>query len=113
MSSDDYDDEFDEEEEWEYFEEEEKEALRERVSIKDILKLGLLFVFFTGFFLYFRFYDEIAGFLKFGDPLELGYSRLLYFTLVAFPVLAAFFLVGLVNVSKTLFIPRKETIADE
>ena len=114
MSSDDYDDDFDEEEAWEYFEEEEKEALRDRVSIKDIIKLVLLFVFFTGFFVYFRFYDSIAGFLAFGsEPVEIGYSRLLYFTLVAFPVLAAFFLVGLVNVSKTLFIPRKESIADE
>ncbi|NHJ39116.1 MAG: hypothetical protein FK731_03715 [Asgard group archaeon] len=120
MSSDDYDDyddeEFDDidEEEWEYFREEEREALKDRVSIKDIIKLVLMFVFFVAFFVYFRFYDSIAEFLAFGsDNVEIGYSRLLYFTLVAFPVLGAFFLVGLVNVSKTLFIPRKESLTED
>jgi hypothetical protein len=117
MSSDDYDDEdYDDidEEEWEYFEEEEKEALRDRVSIKDIIKLVLMFVFFAAFFVYFRFYDNIANFLAFGSDIpEIGHSRLLYFTLIAFPVLGAFFLVGLVNVSRTLFIPQKESISED
>ncbi|NHK29923.1 MAG: hypothetical protein FK730_01135 [Asgard group archaeon] len=117
MSSEEYDDEdYDDidEEEWEYFAEEEKEALRDRVSIKDIIKLVLMFVFFAAFFVYFRFYDSIANFLAFGNEnVEIGHSRLLYFTLIAFPVLGAFFLVGLVNVSKTLFIPQKETLTEE
>ena len=115
MSSDDYnDDDFDDDTAWEYFEEEEREALRDRVSIKDIIKLVLMFVFFAGFFVYFRFYNSIAEFLAFGsENVEIGYSRLLYFTLIAFPVLGAFFLVGLVNVSKTLFIPRKENLAED
>jgi hypothetical protein len=114
MSSDEYDDEYDELEEWEYFEEEEREALREKVSIKDIIKLVLLFVFFAGFFLYFRYYDVFAEWLAFGsEPVEIGYSRLLYFTLLAIPVLGGIFLVGLVNVSKTLFIPKKESATED
>ena len=51
MSSDDYDDEeFDdeEEEEWEYVEEVERESFRDRVAIKDILKLVALFIAFVG-----------------------------------------------------------------
>ncbi len=118
MSTDDnYDDEFDdeeEEEEWEYFEEEEKESLRDRVSIKDILKLIGLFIFFTIFFLYFRYWNVFANWLTFGsEDIELGNSRLIYFTLLFFPVAAAVFIAGLINVSKTFFIPQKKSIAKE
>ncbi len=113
MSSDDYEDEeFDEIEEWEYFEEEERPSFRDRVAIKDIIKLLLLFVAFAGFFLYFRFWDFFVGLVSFGSE-ELGQSRMLYFTLIMFPFVAALFLVGLVNVSKTLFIPPRESGADD
>ncbi|NHJ86803.1 MAG: hypothetical protein FK734_15170 [Asgard group archaeon] len=105
---DDYEDE-EEEEEWEYFEEEEAKTLRDRVSIKDILKLIGLFILFAGFFLYFRFWDDIASWFTFGGANELGNSRLLYLTLLLFPVLASLFIVGMVDVSKTFFIPQKET----
>ena len=112
MSSDRYDDdEYDDEEEleeWEYFEEEEREALRDRVSIKDIIKLVLLFGFFACFFLYFKYWDFFVKILSFGDS-EMGRSRLIFLTVVFFPFLAAFFLTGLVKVSKALFIPQKET----
>ncbi|MHA1629559.1 MAG: hypothetical protein ACTSXO_09235 [Candidatus Heimdallarchaeota archaeon] len=114
MSQEDYDEEFDEEEEWEYFEVEEKEAFKDRVSIWDIIKLVLLFGFFALFFVYFRFWDVFAGWLAFGNENpEIGYSRLIYLTLVLFPVAASFFLVELVKVSKTLFIPKKETADKE
>ncbi|MBN1328974.1 MAG: hypothetical protein JXA54_05830 [Candidatus Heimdallarchaeota archaeon] len=114
MSTDDnYDDEF-EEEEWEYFEEEEKESLRDRVSIKDILKLIGLFIFFVLFFLYFRYWNVFANWLAFGaENGEIGNSRLIYFTLVFFPVAAAVFIAGLINVSKTFFIPQKQSKAKE
>ena len=113
MSSDDYDDEEfdDEEEEWEYIEEEEKVPFRDRVSIKDIIKLVLLFVVFAGFFLYFRFWDNLVTLLAFGSE-DLGRSRLLYATLVLFPFLGALFLKFLVDVSRTLFVPPKETLSE-
>ena len=115
MSSDEYDDEEfydeEEEEEWEYFEEEEKVPFRDRVSIKDIIKLVLLFVVFAAFFLYFRFWDSLVTILAFGSE-DLGRSRLLYATLVLFPFLAALFLKFLVDVSRTLFIPPKETLTE-
>ena len=116
MSSKDYDDdeyyteiedEEEEEEEWEYFEEEDKEKLRDRVSIWDIIKLIGLFAAFALFFLYFRFWDFFVNLLSFGNE-ELGFSRLVFITIFLFPVAAAFFLAGLVKVSKTLFIPTKE-----
>ena len=114
MSTDeDYDDEFDdEEEEWEYFEEKDKEALRDKVSIKDILKLVGLFIFFALIFLYFRYWNVFAGWLSFGSE-ELGQSRLLYITLLLFPVAAIFFIVGLVDVSKTFFIPKREAVSGD
>jgi len=114
MSQEDYDEEFDEEEEWEYFEAEEKEPFKDRVSIWDIIKLVLLFGFFALFFVYFRFWDVFAGWLAFGtENPEIGYSRLIYATLLLFPVAASLFLVGLVKASKTLFIPKKETASKE
>ncbi|MHA1213361.1 MAG: hypothetical protein ACTSSH_13000 [Candidatus Heimdallarchaeota archaeon] len=126
-TEEDFDDEFDdEEEEWEYFEEEDKESLRDRVSIKDILKLVGLFIFFALIFLYFRYWDFFANLLSFGNTelgqsanllsfgnTELGQSRLLYFTLLLFPVAAVFFIVGLVDVSKTFFIPRRESSSSD
>lgn len=116
MSSDDYDDEEyyedDEEEEWEYLEEMEKESLKDRVSIKDIIKLVLLFGAFACFFLYFKFWDFFVKIVSFGNA-EMGRARLIYFTIVFFPFLAALFLTGLVKVSKTLFIPRKEAPVEE
>jgi hypothetical protein len=115
VSSDDYDDEFyddeEDEEEWEYFEEEEKVPFRDRVSIKDIIKLVLLFVVFAAFFLYFRYWDSLVTLLSFGSE-DLGRSRLLYATLVLFPLLGALFLKFLVDVSRTLFIPPKETVSE-
>ncbi|MHA1188502.1 MAG: hypothetical protein ACTSSK_16885 [Candidatus Heimdallarchaeota archaeon] len=109
MSSDDYDDEeyYDEEdeEEWEYDDDIiEKQRLRDRVSIKDIIKLVMLFVFFAGFFLFFKYWDFFVDF---------GQSRLIYLTLVLFPFLAAIFIVFLVQVSKTLFIPAKKTAVED
>ena len=113
MSSDDYeDDEFDEIEEWEYFEEEERPSFRDRVAIKDIIKLVLLFVAFAAFFLYFRFWDFFVGLVSFGSE-ELGQSRMLYFTLLVFPFFAGLFILGVVNVSKALFIPPKESATED
>ncbi|MFW9922997.1 MAG: hypothetical protein ACFFDW_06880 [Candidatus Thorarchaeota archaeon] len=117
MSTDDYDDEEfeeeDEEEEWEYFEEEEKKSFRDRVSIWDIVKLVVLFIAFAGFFLYFRFWNFLTNLLAFSGEQELGQSRLIYFTLVFFPFAATLFITGLVKVSRTLFIPPKETPVEE
>ena len=112
MSSDNYDDEEyyddeEDEEEWEYLEDVEKESLIDRVSIKDIIKLVLLFGAFACFFLYFRYWDFFVNLVSFGDT-EMGRARLIYFTIVLFPFLAALFLTGLVKVSRTLFIPAKE-----
>jgi hypothetical protein len=110
MSYDDYDDEeFDEFEEWEYEEKEvtEKESFRDRVSIWDIVKLVLLFVYFAGIFLFFRFWNVFADWLAFGSE-QLGETRLIYLTLLLFPPVAALFIVGLVKVSRTLFIPPKK-----
>jgi len=116
LSSDEYDDEEfyddeEDEEEWEYFEDEEKVPFRDRVSIKDIIKLILLFVVFAGFFLYFRYWDSLVTLLAFGSE-DLGRSRLLYATLILFPFLAALFLKFLIDVSKTLFIPPKESLSE-
>lgn len=118
MSSDDYDDEEyyddEDEEEWEYEEDIiEKQRLRDRVSIKDIIKLVLLFVFFAGFFLFFKFWDFFVDVFTIGnEAVEFGQSRLIYLTLVLFPFLASIFMVFLVQVSKTLFIPEKKTAID-
>ena len=120
MSSDDYDDEEyyddeEDEEEWEYSDEEiEKERLRDRVSVKDIIKLVMLFVFFVGFFLYFRYWGTFKEWFTWGnEDIQLGESRLIYLTLVLFPFLASIFIVFLVQVSRTLFIPtKKEPVED-
>ncbi|MHA1557619.1 MAG: hypothetical protein ACTSPM_11880 [Candidatus Heimdallarchaeota archaeon] len=120
MSSKDYDDdeyyteieEEEEEEEWEYSEDEEKEKLRDRVSIWDIVKLIGLFAAFALFFLYFRYWDFLVNLLSFGNE-DYGLYRLIFITILLFPVAAAFFLTGLVKVSKTLFIPAKETSAED
>ncbi|MEA2069738.1 MAG: hypothetical protein U9O98_00455, partial [Asgard group archaeon] len=96
-------------EEWEFGEEEEeKVALRDRVSIKEILKLAGLFIYFAALILFFRFWDFFANLLAFGSE-ELGQSRLLYLTLLLFPFLCMLFIVGLVDVSKTLIIPPEDT----
>ena len=116
MSSKDYDDDEyyteieedeEEEEEWEYSEEEDRESFRDRVSIWDIIKLIGLFVAFALFFLYFRFWSFFENLLAFGNE-EMGFSRMIIITILLFPVAAAFFLTGLVKVSRTLFIPAKE-----
>ncbi len=120
MSSKDYDDdeyyteieEEEKEEEWEYSEDEEKEKLRDRVSIWDIVKLIGLFAAFALFFLYFRYWDFFVNLLSFGNE-EYGLSRLIVITIFLFPVAAAFFLTGLVKVSKTLFIPAKEATVED
>jgi hypothetical protein len=109
-------DDFEEFEEWEYFEEEEEEKkekkervpLKDRVSIMDIVKLGLVFVFFTAIFLYFRFWDFFASIFAFGNE-ELGQSRLLYLTFLLFPFIGGLFLMSLVRTTKILFIEEKET----
>lgn len=109
MSDEYYDDEeFEDEEEWEYFEEEERVSFRDRVSIWDIIKLVLLFVWFAGFFLYFRFWNFFVGVLSFGGETELGQSRMIYLTLLLFPFLAVLFLTGLIKTSRKVFIPPKE-----
>jgi len=120
MSSDDYDDEEyydeeDEEEEWEYDDDIiEKQRLRDRVSIKDIIKLVMLFVFFAGFFLYFKYWDFFVDVFTVGsEDIAFGQSRLIYLTLVLFPFLAAIFIVFLVQVSKTLFIPEKKDAVED
>jgi len=119
MSSDDYDDEEyyddEDEEEWEYADEEiEKQRLRDRVSIKDIIKLVLLFVFFAGFFLYFKYWSFFVDIFTIGnEAVEFGQSRLIYLTLVLFPFLASIFIAFLVQVSKTLFIPAKKTAVED
>ncbi len=120
MIADDYDDEEEfedeeDEEEWEYFEDEiEKERLRDRVSIKDVVKLAMLFVFFIGFFLFFKYWNVFVDLFTIGsEDLELGQSRLIYLTLILFPFLASIFIGFLVQVSKTLFIPAKKTAVEE
>ena len=121
MSSKDYDDdeyyteiedEEEEEEEWEYFEEEDKESFRDRVSIWDVVKLLGLLVAFALFFLYFRFWNFFENLLAFGNE-ELGFTRMITITIFLFPVAAAFFLTGLVKVSRTLFIPTKEEAVED
>ncbi|MHA1126597.1 MAG: hypothetical protein ACTSO7_14340 [Candidatus Heimdallarchaeota archaeon] len=121
MSTDDYDDEefedFEDEddEEWEYVDDEiEKERLRDRVSIKDIIKLVMLFVFFTAFFLFFKYWNVFVDLFTVGnEKLAFGESRLIYLTLMLFPFLAAIFIVFLVQVSKTLFIPKKKAAVED
>ncbi len=120
MSSEDHDDEEyyddeDEEEEWEYDDDIiEKQRLRDRVSIKDIIKLVLLFVFFAGFFLYFKYWNFFVEVFTVGsEDIAFGQSRLIYLTLVLFPFLAAIFIVFLVQVSKTLFIPEKKAAVED
>ena len=113
MSSDDYDDEeFEELEEWEYFEEEDTTSLRERVSIWDIVKLVGLFAAFAVFFLYFKYWDFFVNLVSFGNN-ELGRSRMIYFTIIFFPFAALLFLVGLVKVSRTIFVPPKEAAVED
>ena len=113
MSSDDYDDEeFEELDEWEYYEEEDVTSFRERVSIWDIIKLVGLFATFAVFFLYFKYWDFFVNLVSFGDS-TLGKSRMIYFTIIFFPFAAMLFLVGLVNVSRTLFVPPKETAVED
>ncbi|MBD3191464.1 MAG: hypothetical protein GF308_12520 [Candidatus Heimdallarchaeota archaeon] len=116
MSPDYLDDDFEEIEEWAFIEEEEEEEakkravpLKDRMSIWDIVKLVGLFVAFAIFFLYFRFWDFFAKLMRFGGSEEMGNSRLLYLTLLLFPLAAAVFIKYLADVSSKLLISPKES----